>query len=123
MATLSRSTKTLLFRSSPSPNFLFGHLNPPVRSQKPVRYLNQQLAIWGRRRAAECHGMLQRLIRAPFDHRFPGCRPSLLPQSRGHLLGSPRAAAAGRRAQTKKSGQLLAKHGQIADYGSRCGES
>jgi len=26
-----------------------------------------------------CHEMLQRLIRAPFDHRIPGCHPRLLP--------------------------------------------
>ena len=45
--------------------------------------------------------MLQLLIRAPFDHRIPSCHPRLLPQSRGHLPGSSRPAAAGRRAQTK----------------------
>jgi hypothetical protein len=46
--------------------------------------------------------MLQRLIRAPFDPRIPGGHPRLFPQSRGHFPGSSRAAAAGRRAQTKR---------------------
>jgi len=50
--------------------------------------------------------MLQRLIRAAFDHRIPDCRPRLFPQSRGHLPGSSRATAAGRRTQTKTAATL-----------------
>ena len=45
--------------------------------------------------------MLQQLIRALLDHRFRRCNPCVLPQSRGHLTGSSRATAAGRRPQTK----------------------
>jgi len=47
-----------------------------------------------------CYGMLQRLIRAPFDHRIPGCHPRFLPQWHGYLAWNPRAAATSRRAQT-----------------------
>jgi hypothetical protein len=32
-----------------------------------------------------CYGMLQRLIRARFDHRIPGCHPRFLPQRHGYL--------------------------------------
>ena len=45
--------------------------------------------------------MLQRLIRAPFDHSIPVCHPRLLPQPRGYLAGGPGSAATSRRAQTK----------------------
>src|SRR5204863_7917107 len=78
----------------------------PVRSQKLARYSKSAACDLGPRVPRGCYEMLQRLIRALFDHRIPGCHPRVLPQSRGYLPGSSRAAAAGRRAQTKAGATL-----------------